>query len=210
MWWVLLIGCGLLAKKGPDEVTSAALSSMEAKLVASETRIAALEQQLAWVTSMASKVSVDAAGNVVFSGTNIVLHNGRGATDGFAADASDGSDPGVVDGKGNLLVGYGHQVSGSHNVVVGTAVEAVSYGALCAGSHSRCAAPYAAVMGGEQGRALGRGSVVVMGGVDGVSNAAEGPGSVVIGGRNNRMRAKGGVVAVGPLPEEVLDLTFYP
>lgn len=207
MWW-LPFACSW--PDGRDEATAAALASLEAKIVASDTRIAALEQQLVWVSAMSAKVGVDDGGNVVFSGTNLVLQSGRGATDGFPSDASDGSDPGVVDGKGNLIVGYGHRVAGSHNVVVGTAVEAVSYGSLCAGSHSRCGAPYATVLGGELGRATGRGSVVVMGGVDGQANAAEGPGTVVIGGRGNALRNKGAVVAVGPLPEGPTDLTFYP
>jgi hypothetical protein len=210
MGWWMAAGCGLLAPPGQDEATKAELAQLRAQLVASETRIAALEQQLGWVASMSSKVALDGAGDVVFTGTNIVLQSGRGATDGFPADASDGSDPGVVDGKGNLVIGYGHSVAGSHNLVVGTAVQAVSYGAICAGSHSRCSAPYATVLGGELGAATGRGSVVVMGGVDGQPNTAEGPGTVVLGGRGNTVRPKGTVVAVGPVPENPLDLTFYP
>lgn len=70
-------------------------------------------------------------------------------------------------GKGNVLVGTGHRVSGRNSLVAGL-------------NHS-CSADHAAVLGGEQGDAIGQGSVVV----GGISNFASGSSSVCMGGANN-------------------------
>jgi hypothetical protein len=74
--------------------------------------------------------------NVQITGANLHILNGTGNTES-------------TNSVGNLIVGYGQSsVSGSHNIMVGQANNATSYGGIVAGETNRISAPYSMVVGG--------------------------------------------------------------
>jgi hypothetical protein len=87
-------------------------------------------------------------------GINVQIVNGTGTTDG------------VVDGAGNLIVGYnelrgaGDDRSGSHNLVVGKEHNFSSFGGLVAGSTNTLSGNYSSVSGGLFNTAYGSESSV--------------------------------------------------
>ena len=90
-----------------------------------------------------------------FTGVNLQLVDGLGATNGNPADPFS-VDPSrtATNGLGNLVVGYaepailGGSRQGSHNLVVGTRHVWSSFGGLLAGDNSTVSGPYRAVSGG--------------------------------------------------------------
>lgn len=81
---------------------------------------------------------IDKKPTVRFTGVNIQIVDGAGATD-------------TTTGAGNLVIGYDEvpQVqSGSHNLVLGQAQGYTSYGGIVGGYGSLLTAPYTAVTGG--------------------------------------------------------------
>ncbi len=125
-----------------------------------------------------------------FTGVNVQIVNGLGASNGFPADP-DSINPGLVqtNGLGNLIVGYDEQRldgsdlrTGSHNVVVGPRHRHTSFGGLVAADANAIEGPYAVVVGGTGNVADGS-FAAVLGGQD---NEATGFFSSVGGGRENR------------------------
>jgi len=114
--------------------------------------------------------------DIYFNGTNIHITSGSGATDG------------VVNGLGNLIIGYNEprggsdDRTGSHNLVLGSKNNYTSYGGLVAGAMNNILAPYASVSGGYGNTA--NESYSSVGG--GISNIASGWYSSVSGGEGNR------------------------
>jgi len=121
---------------------------------------------------------------------NLQIVNGSGATDG------------LVDGLGNLIVGYnelrgaGDDRSGSHNLVVGKEHNFSSFGGLLAGQRNTVSGGWSSVSGGRLNAASGLLSSVSGGAFNeasgdhssvsaGISNLASGDHSSVSGGRNN-------------------------
>jgi hypothetical protein len=135
-------------------------------------RVAELETKLASL-SVGNDISGYSA--LTFSGVNIYINNGAGATD----DA--------VNGTGNLIVGYnelraeGNDRSGSHNIVIGMNNNYSSYGGVVSGYLNTISGEYAGVIGGSANRASGKNSTVT----GGSGNAASGWSSSISGGENN-------------------------
>ena len=86
---------------------------------------------------------------ISFHGVNVRIVNGTGTTDG------------VVDGAGNLIVGYnelrgaGDDRSGSHNLVVGKEHNFTTFGGLVAGRTNTLGGIHASVSGGRFNTASG-------------------------------------------------------
>jgi hypothetical protein len=138
---------------------------------AHELRIAALEAKLASVTA----TTVRGYPAVVFSGVNVYVDSGAGATDA------------APNGTGNLIVGYnelrgtGNVRAGSHNVIVGRRNNYSSYGGLVVGHQNAIAARYASVVGGYNNTASGEYATVTAG----IGNTASGAAAGVSGGYGN-------------------------
>ena len=119
----------------------------------------------------------DGLGNMMptirFHGANVQIVNGSGTTDG------------PVDGLGNLIVGYnelrgvGDNRTGSHNLIVGSEHNVLSYGGLVAGERNEVSGVFATVSGGRSNTASGGRSSVS----GGYGNAANATASSVSGGR---------------------------
>ncbi len=94
-----------------------------------------------------------------FTGVNVQIVNGLGATNGNPADP--GSIVGTVNGLGNLIVGYNEQVffnedhTGSHNIVVGTDNDYTSWGGPVVGRRNEISGPWSSVSGGIGNKASG-------------------------------------------------------
>ena len=157
-----------------------------------QTRIEDLEKILA-------KVSVSSDGNQIYvTGANLHLRSGSGAT------------AGVVNGLGNLIVGYDEtrtkascslgayyanqtvcenddgqwwvsEKSGSHNLVVGSEHNYSSFGGLVVGSSNTISSEFASVSGGQGNTASGQKASVS----GGVFNTAGGVLASVSGGLSN-------------------------
>ena len=136
---------------------------------------------------LATYLSVDTATHeVVFSGANVHVRSGSGATD----------DDGSLSGLGNLIVGYdegGDVKTGSHNLVVGAEHTYDSYGGLVAGYDNSITGAYSSVTGGRGNRASG-GQASISGGQD---NAATGIYASVSGGYQNDATGEGASVGGG-------------
>ena len=109
-----------------------------------------------------------------FHGANVQIVNGTGITDG------------VVDGAGNLIVGYnelrgaGDDRSGSHNLVVGKEHNFTTFGGLVAGRTNTLGGIHASVSGGRFNAASGNYASVS----GGKLNTASGTDSSVSGGNS--------------------------
>jgi hypothetical protein len=125
-----------------------------------------------------------------FTGVNVQVVDGSGATDG------------VVNGLGNLIVGYnetrgtGDDRTGSHNLVVGKENNYSSYGGIVGGRGNTISAVYASVSGGRNNAAIGSYASVSGGDFNNASglrssvsggalNTASGADSSVSGGAGN-------------------------
>ena len=113
-------------------------------------QIAVLQGQIDALNALLSGVTRDENDNITFSGVNVHIVNGTGATDG------------TVNGLGNLIVGYnelrgdiGDDRTGSHNVVVGTINSYSSAGGLVVGFSNTISGPYSSVSGGGANTASG-------------------------------------------------------
>lgn len=111
-------------------------------------------------------------GDVFFSGFNVHVRSGSGATDG------------PVNGRGNLIVGYNAgspERTGSHNLVVGDLHSYTSFGGLVAGRANTISGASATVSGGFNNVASGIGASVS----GGQHNRATGELASVSGGHRN-------------------------
>jgi hypothetical protein len=150
--------------------------ALDARLTAAEGIVAAVETKTAAMTADAT--------DVYFTGVNVHVRNGLGATNGFPAHPA---DDGVVNGLGNLIIGYdearspGSDKSGSHNLVVGLMNNYSSFGGLVAGELNAVTGPYASVSGGSGNTASGLNSSVS----GGNNNTALESWSSVSGGSGN-------------------------
>jgi hypothetical protein len=141
-------------------------------------------------------LTIDTATNsVIFSGANVYVQSGSGATDG------------AVNGLGNLIVGYDEDIamteflyppadrSGSHNLVVGEGHSYSSYGVILGGTLNTVSAPGGAVIGGVWNSASGWDSALV----GGNSNTASGFYAATLGGSSNSASGDYASVAGGGL-----------
>ncbi len=159
----------------------------------------ALKRRMAELEALTADMSVvendpRAPGRTIrFTGVNLQIVNGSGATNGWR----DGGDPGrepaldppnAPDGLGNLIVGYNELGqdnadlrTGSHNIVAGIKNNYTSAGGIVVGHHSTISGFLATVTGGNRNQATG--SLASVSG--GQLNRATGPVSSVSGGNSN-------------------------
>jgi len=162
------------------------------------TRVVTLETKTQYM-------SVDTtAKSVTFSGCNLLVNNGLGATNGNPANplSIDTTNTTTVNGLGNLIVGYNESRdslnfggpdnrTGSHNLIVGYAINYSSFGGIGAGTFNTISGPLASITGGYLNTASGAASSVS----GGNQNTASGYLASVSGGANNT--ASGDYTSVG-------------
>ncbi|MEM7244762.1 MAG: hypothetical protein AAF533_05430 [Acidobacteriota bacterium] len=137
------------------------------ELEAVETRIADLEDLL---------VHLRREGDDLFlEGANLHVRNGMGDTD-------------VVNGLGNLTLGYNEQRgflsddrTGSHNLVLGRFNNFSSYSGVIAGESNALSAPLTSILGGRENLASAFGAMVV----GGHGNESDGLETTILGGFGN-------------------------
>lgn len=137
------------------------------------TRMTSVETKTAAISAIND---VDGNATVRFTNVNVQIVSGSGSTEG------------VVNGRGNLIVGYNERAgvdgathTGSHNIVTGLYQDYSSHGGLVMGVFSNVLAPFASVTGGQGNTASGTGSSVS----GGLTNTASGNYSSVSGGTDN-------------------------
>jgi hypothetical protein len=160
-----------------------------------------LQQLAARLTVVESKTQfMTASANTkttTFSGCNVYIQNGLGATNGNPNDPTNTSAT-VTNGLGNLVIGYnlagrimidpvtGQPLpndvrTGSHNLILGDQNNYSSYGGIVAGDFNSTSAAYATVSGGSGNYASGIYSTVS----GGIGNSAGGAYATVSGGSNS-------------------------
>ncbi|WP_395090126.1 hypothetical protein [Armatimonas sp.] len=148
------------------------------------TRVAALENKTQFMSVSGSVTR--------FSGTNLQIVSGSGATDG------------AINGLGNLIIGYNalrgvtsslpsNDRTGSHNLVMGDLNNYSSYGGIVSGYANSITNFYASVIGGYFNTASGDSSTVT----GGFENTASGIASSVSGGGINIASGPGASVSGG-------------
>ena len=170
----------------PDDITvnyaaaagdAATLDGQDSSAFADASYVAALEARIAALEALLAGVT-RAGDDITFSGSNVHIVSGSGATDG------------AVNGRGNLIVGYNESRgatddrTGSHNIVVGSHHNYSSFGGLVAGRWNTISGDYASVSGGTESEASGSSSSVS----GGHANMAIGTRSSVSGGSINTAR----------------------
>lgn len=174
--------------------------------------VVALEQQVADLEAKLAAVSVNADGDLVISGTNLIIQSGNGATDA------------AVNGKGNLIIGYNEDLlgansrTGSHNLIVGPEHSYTSFGGFVAGLGNTISGKHASVTGGDGNAALSDHSAILGGAGNttanvsppkgfpvglgatisgGSVNIATGDFASISGGSNNEASANGASISGG-------------
>lgn len=146
-----------------------------------------------------------------FTGTNVHIRNGLGATNGNPADPRAlASNATQVNGLGNLIVGYNAadlfgptERTGSHYLVLGDGNSYTSFGGIAAGWANSVTAPYASTLGGRSNRAASEWGTIVGGAFNtirdggstaailgGNANLATGLDATVSGGSGNEASAR--------------------
>ena len=153
--------------------------------------LASLNTRLMAVEAKTQYQSVDTtAKSVTFSGCNLVVNNGLGATNGNPADPLSAFTT-TVNGLGNLILGYNESRvssndtdlrSGSHNLIVGIQQNYTSFGGIVVGQDNTISAPFASVSGGVTNTASGPFASVSGGAI----NTASGGNASISGGNNNK------------------------
>ncbi|HLK57149.1 MAG TPA: hypothetical protein VKU00_11320 [Chthonomonadaceae bacterium] len=186
------------------------VNNLSAKEVAQQTTITALQNSMAKETARAQQaeaalanrataletktqfMSADAASRAtVFSGCNLFLNNGLGATNGLPHDPLNINPAQTrTNGLGNLILGYNESRAlwgdpdnrtGSHNLIVGQFQDYSSFGGLVAGACNTISGAYASVLGGDTNIAGGAFASIS----GGESNMANGSNASVLGGNFN-------------------------
>lgn len=131
--------------------------------------------------------------DTLFSGTNVCIQNGLGATNGNPHNSSSFTEI-ATNGLGNLIIGYnatGHWDSingfrvfqdirtGSHNLILGDWENYSSYGGLIAGQNNTISGPFACISGGRFNTASRDGASIS----GGFGNAVSGEFSSISGGQ---------------------------
>lgn len=162
------------AGSNPPEGTNAEADQPLITIDELETQVLALQALLSGVERNGD--------NLVFSGMNLQVNNGSGATDGN------------INGLGNIIIGYNEDIfpyqgffgpsslkTGSHNLVVGKGNNYESFGGIVSGLNNWISADYSNISGGERNQAFGAFSSVFAGS----QNVALGIGASVGGGQKN-------------------------
>ncbi|HVK04399.1 MAG TPA: hypothetical protein VM490_13055 [Armatimonadaceae bacterium] len=190
---------------------AALLAALAQETAARQSADAALANRASALENKTQYLSVSGT-DTYFTGTNVHIRNGLGATNGNPANPLS-TAPTQVNGLGNLIVGYNadfgfNNTSGSHNLVMGDANSFSSFAAIVAGQDNRASAPYASALGGRSNQAQGPYSAIVGGAFNitdgntasilgGNANRASDIDAVVCGGSGNRATARFAVVGGG-------------
>jgi len=152
----------------------------QANADALQAQVVALETLLAHFTRSDNDIYI--------TGANLHIRSGEGSTDG------------VVNGLGNLIVGYNESRgdgtddrTGSHNIVGGWKNNYTSYGGLVVGEWNMISGAVSSVSGGERNTASGNRSSVTAG----ADNTASANWSSVSGGDSNTASANWSSVSGG-------------
>jgi hypothetical protein len=197
------------------------LTSLQNQINALTPRVTAVENRATALESKTQFVSI-ANGDMFITGTNLIIQNGLGATNGHPANPlDDGASGGTtVNGKGNLIIGYnasratfdlisGTDVrTGSHNLVMGDFNNYSRFGGIVAGVSNTISGAWASINGGNSNTASGTwasvsggdhniasGASAWIGG--GQSNTASGEETSISGGLINRATSRGASVSGG-------------
>jgi hypothetical protein len=163
----------------------ASITSLPSKLAGDEATISGIASKVAnaaSVLALAPFVSLDSGAvdgvkgqNIFFTGANVHIVDGSGATD---------DNGGALSGLGNLIVGYDEGASpatGSHNIVCGWDNSFSGDGGLVVGTMNSISGAFATVSGGFGNIASNYGASVS----GGSGNTASGWGASVSGGAEN-------------------------
>ena len=164
---------GVVAGRQGSTAAAGDADDLSAEVARLDAELTELRSTARRADALLEYVSVNEAGDVVFTGTNVRIQSGSGSTD----------DGGRLTGKGNLIVGYDEgdgsdDKTGSHNLVVGPYHSYTGSGGFVAGWDNEVAGLSAAVSGGSYNRAVGDMSVVS----GGFSNGAESRYASLLGG----------------------------
>jgi len=189
---------GLEADLGVVETTIAAhetqITDLETDVTAHEGQLVALEEKTASMTATAT--------DVYFTGVNVNVRSGSGSTIG------------TVNGRGNLVIGYGEPrttgalQTGSHNLIMGFHNNYTRYAGIVGGNNNSITGNYASVLSGSLNEASGPESVIVTGTrgsatnttaaiLAGYENTASGYRSAVVSGWINNAAGSYSVVVSG-------------
>jgi hypothetical protein len=180
VWFVLLLSMSLVSSIGVARADSkennSRIQNLEADVANLEAKVAYFEQVLRFLRIEEGEINGLNGPHVIFEGANVHIQSGSGSS-------------GVLDGWGNLIVGYNEAGPstnllnryGSHNLVVGNWHEYPSFGGFVAGSANKITGPNASISGGQDNEASGYLASVS----GGQGNKASGPRSIVSGGRDN-------------------------
>ena len=186
---------------GPEPQVCLAQTSLESRVEALE---AALTDDMQELLNHMNIVQLDDGGGgtaktIRFTGVNVQIVNGLGATNGFPDDSAS-VDPAqtTTNGLGNLIVGYNELIgpgdrTGSHNMVVGVGHSYSSLGGLVVGFENTISGHYSSVTGGRSNEASGELSSVS----GGEGNVARGARSSVGGGGRNEARGERSSISGG-------------
>lgn len=181
VWGLLLlgVGIGMLIAWGIPPLLPTATGQGRSEGRDLATRVQQLEEKLACLTTQGN--------DIVFEKCNVHIRNGTGKTDG------------VVNGTGNLIIGYNEHATGtldrtgSHNLVIGPEHVYTSYGGFVAGYENTISAPHASVSGGKSNTASGMAASVSGGSVNKASKAL----ASVSGGKSNTANGDAASVSGG-------------
>lgn len=177
----------LALTKKTQEITAlqAALAAEKAAREAADTALATRASALEDKTRFMSTSDTE----TYFTGTNVHILNGLGATNGNPDDPRTlNPDATDVNGLGNLIIGYNASLgfsnvqTGSHNLVLGDYNNYASFGGIAAGWDNTIQAPYASTLGGRSNRAVAEWSTIV-GGAFGLTDGST---TSILGGNANR------------------------
>lgn len=185
-----LIGATLLSPGNRAAIAQGygvTLQQLATRMTAAETNISKLQARATALEGKTQFMTADATGKwTIFSGCNLYIRNGLGATNGNPANPSD-PKAAITNGLGNLIIGYnmvgnfrGDTRTGSHNLVLGDFNSYTSFGGAIMGFDNMISGSYATITGGAQ--SLASGSMSSVGG--GLSNETRGNQSFACGGQN--------------------------
>ena len=172
----------------PTSASAASLQTFQNELNSLQTNVTAQSKVtgLFSISTDPSRSDHKANTEVTMTGVNLHIVNGLGATNGEPLNVDDTAN-GVVNGLGNLIVGYNEIIgggidvrTGSHNIILGDEESYSSYGGLMVGKRNVNTAPFAFVCGSENTVSGLESSVT-----GGVSNNATGSCSSISGGALN-------------------------
>ena len=177
---VTMMGCN---GGSEDDELRKDLKAANATIDSLMSRVEALELETRPLLDVVSVKGHD----VTFSGVNVHIESGSGATD----------DDGSLTGLGNLIVGYdegsGFKKSGSHNLVLGIDNRYTSYAGIVSGNTNTVEAPFACAIAGL-GNVVSGGGAASIGGFD---NLVSGEGAASSGGEGGIASGSTAAIAGG-------------